>query len=707
MKSRTLLRRITAGLLAVCVLVTSIPDLAYAAATPSDAESEDSSFSDPVDFTTIDGETIISRYEKSFEYCPITPDEVLAYNPRTRFVASTAVIAILTALFAACGLYLSSTDAIKDLASSLDGWIRRAYGNSKTIMTAWAAVLTFEYGVVVKNIKELYPVIKEYFKTALKGYGTDTVDFSYVSGNGSLDVSGPYNTVIYDNLGYSSDPKYKYLGSYSNVDFSRIYDLYLYTNKAAFDYEPVCITCQSDGSVAFFYLTESSYSYYYLRVTYLSVDSSGNRSFYESTSNCTMSFSGLSKYFSLPIFTNVTYAKQYCLYGTLDGQYVSTDNSVSLKADNAWKGLSDNFISSDSINILDEDSSTSLMSALAAAGTVADVQAALKQFGGLTLAADPTVDVEPSIITPAMAYSALSYVVASIAAYSGATLTVDQIDTFITKFYGDYVSGTAALKEDQALQVVRKFVVINGGGDPDDDNDKNKFKVLKPLAISLAAFLAGLGLGGDAADFSQVVEVSPNVQVVPELETDPDTDPSGGTEEGTPDKDTPWLPNITGWLEKLLNVLNAIKDLILSIPSALTTIVTKITEIPDLIRDVGVKILALPDVILEFFTVDTAIVADAYEDLQDTFESRFSGITAIAAFFDFGGYSFSDAPPVFTMAVPDCLKFAFPDQDTIVIMDLTPYATYFYAARTILSASIWVMFVMWLLNQFDVKFHIG
>lgn len=169
----------------------------------------------------------------------------------------------------------------------------------------------------------------------------------------------------------------------------------------------------------------------------------------------------------------------------------------------------------------------------------------------------------------------------------------------------------------------------------------------------------------------------------------------GETQAGEDTDDTvyPWVPDITGWLEKLKQGIDAIRDGISSIPDTLTNILDGIQAIPGQITD--------------FFTVDTVAVSAAFAGLQDTFALKFPLLGQLQSIFSYKGQSFDQTPPVFTMQVPDCLRFAYPNTDTIVVLDLTPYADYFGAARTLLTAALWLMFAQWVLNEFNIKFHVG
>ncbi|WP_227167666.1 hypothetical protein [Enterocloster lavalensis] len=118
------------------------------------------------------------------------------------------------------------------------------------------------------------------------------------------------------------------------------------------------------------------------------------------------------------------------------------------------------------------------------------------------------------------------------------------------------------------------------------------------------------------------------------------------------------------------------------------------------------KLEAIPKAIASFFTLDMAAIETAFKELQSVFNSKFDVLAKLVNIFKDTGRTFSDTPPVFKMQTPDCLRFAI-HEDYITVLDLTGYKDLFFWVRGIMAASIWFAFSKWLLDQFDVKFHIG
>ena len=174
------------------------------------------------------------------------------------------------------------------------------------------------------------------------------------------------------------------------------------------------------------------------------------------------------------------------------------------------------------------------------------------------------------------------------------------------------------------------------------------------------------------------------------------------------------LVNIGTKIDAIPSVLADIRDKIISIPDNIGKELAKLGDwlqtIPGALADIKDQVIAVPKSIAAeisaFFAIDTTRINNSYSDMTNALKAKLSAINQIIDIFDKTNYSFSDTPPVFTMQTPDALKQAV-QSDTIVIMDLTKYTDAFYWCRTILSAVLWVAFGKWVLDQFDVQFHVG
>ena len=179
------------------------------------------------------------------------------------------------------------------------------------------------------------------------------------------------------------------------------------------------------------------------------------------------------------------------------------------------------------------------------------------------------------------AYSHLSYLLSAIATYAGTSVAQSQIDSFISEYYGNYVDGTSARKEEQSQDILAKFVVIQGGnnGSPDDNNkDKNKYKISKKLAEAFGVFLFGAGLISSALDFKNGTAISPTIEVVSAstIEPNPTPNPGGSSSSGIDSS------KLTELLNKIIKSITALPD---SIAESLSEPINNISRLIELLPD--------------------------------------------------------------------------------------------------------------------------
>lgn len=336
-------------------------------------------------------------------------------------------------------------------------------------------------------------------------------------------------------------------------------------------------------------------------------------------------------------------------------------------------------------------------------------------------------------IDQVLSYNALNYILDTIAGHYGVEVDSATKDEFIASAYTDYVQGSSSEKMEQADEVMKKFVIINGTG----GNNNKHFTVLDAV---VSAYVTTLILkhilpeGTAAPEPETEIENIKVVQQLPEPTPDPDPGPNPDPNPN-PDIDI----SLSGILSRLSKILDAILELpakmvnafksgiesiinaitglpeaitnsrlgqwVQSMPQALQDILGQIKTIPDALIELGKGIAAVPGAIIDFFTIDMAQVSSAYSGMSDAFKGKFSALDQVIGVLD-KDYNFSDTIPVIKMGTPDVLKYAIKD-DEIVVMDLTPYANVFQWCRTILSAIMWIAFAHWVMDQFDVKFHVG
>lgn len=167
------------------------------------------------------------------------------------------------------------------------------------------------------------------------------------------------------------------------------------------------------------------------------------------------------------------------------------------------------------------------------------------------------------------------------------------------------------------------------------------------------------------------------------------------------------------WISTIPATLTDIRDKILTIPDSIGKELTKLGDwvqtIPGALAGIKDQVLAVPKAIASeiaaFFAIDTARISNSFDDMTAALKGKLLALNQVIDLFN-TDYNFEDTPPVIRMQTPDILKYAV-QSDQIVIMDLTQFADIFQWCRTLLAAMMWVAFGKWVIDQFDVKFHVG
>ncbi len=154
-------------------------------------------------------------------------------------------------------------------------------------------------------------------------------------------------------------------------------------------------------------------------------------------------------------------------------------------------------------------------------------------------------------------YSRLFYVLRALADKYKISITSAQFNEFIASFYKKYINGTSAEAPDQSKEIMDKFVVINGGKTPNDNNDDNKYNLKKRLVDGFFSFCITAGLITSAPDYSKDTSVKSNVSIdnSDDSSTGGGTNPGGGTNTGG-NTSTGSSTDLSGVLEYLKNILS-------------------------------------------------------------------------------------------------------------------------------------------------------
>ena len=318
------------------------------------------------------------------------------------------------------------------------------------------------------------------------------------------------------------------------------------------------------------------------------------------------------------VFVNEEAISSYYNYDTMGGilnQSVGIlTTQIKLFSHNNLK-FHDSHIYAEKISLpADETSLKSIASSLDSAATFEEVMEVVDKYWQTSR---KKVD-----LTDAVCYSNLQYIVRVLSRYADTAITDEQIDSFVGHFYQTDIDGTSALAEKQAAEIVRQFVVINGGQEPpEDDKNKNKYVIVKRLAAALGLFLVSAGLVSDVPVFEggQTVE---NIELVDSSSELPAPDPDPPSPNPGVD-----LSGILDFLQKILHILTAWAnpaDLIrqmadkLALPGLFESLISAIQDVPQLINgelslpqlfsDLAAQLLALPEPLLEpLFSITQAV----------------------------------------------------------------------------------------------------
>ena len=529
-----------------------------------------------------------SDIEWTFEDYPLTTMSDPEISTYIVGIDDAAYIVIGTCM-AAYGVYAGIKTIKKFASNTLEPWIRRKYGNNETKMKTWQDCLATKAGTTYVGMKVLSSMVGECLGSATwKGneatfkssYMTDTtyawfpasMKDRYIKSatwkahdsDGKLlyqtqaDIVGYYPVSSYKKTAYM-----KYNGSETNTDFSMVQGI-----------------LDNYNEFHALFTIQGCVKYYYNRFYY---DENGETGYYKWTENFPsekMFPASVALNLGL-VFANQDALKSYLLYDTIGGLYTVdgvTSPTETIQVKKTWIGLQENFSKnytvSDSMTVPSTaEASDKLLSSIYASNNESEVISNIAPYW--------KIDKIGSSLSTVQAYSHLSYLLSAIATYAGTSVAQSQIDSFISEYYGNYVDGTSARKEEQSQDILAKFVVIQGGnnGSPDDNNkDKNKYKISKKLAEAFGVFLFGAGLISSALDFNNGTAISPTIEVVSAstIQPNPSPNPGGSSSSGIDSS------KLTELLNKIIKSITALPD---SITESLSEPINNISRLIELLPD--------------------------------------------------------------------------------------------------------------------------
>ena len=408
-----------------------------------------------------------------------------------------AAYIVIGACMAAYGVYAGIKTIKKFASNTLEPWIRRKYGNNETKMKTWQDCLATKAGTTYVGMKVLSSMVGECLGSATWKGNEATFESSYMTdttyawfpasmkdryiksatwkaydSDGKLlyqtqaDIIGNYPVGSYKKTAYL-----KYQGSTANTDFSMLQGILDNENKV-----------QIESGTSF------CVRYYYNRFYY---DEDGETGYYKWTESFPFERkfpASVALNLGL-VFANQDALRSYLLYDTTGGLYTVdgvTSPTETIQVKKTWIGLQENFSKnytvSDSMTVPSTaEASDKFLSSIYASNNESEVISNISPYW--------KIDKIGSSLSTVQAYSHLSYLLSAIATYAGTSVAQSQIDSFISEYYGNYVDGTSARKEEQSQDILAKFVVIQGGnnGSP-DDKTKINIKSVKNLLKHLVFF---------------------------------------------------------------------------------------------------------------------------------------------------------------------------------------------------------------------------
>ena len=502
------------------------------------------------------------------------PERYYGMSPAIAGVDDVALLAIVAVgcVLGAFGIHMASEDIGTFLVGSFKPWLEKRHPDK---MSDFEIFLTG--GAIA--ISEWVPLLGEF----LNGEEVSVKDTGIEYKPAAVPAK-PYfsDRVIEGQTFLRTYTEVKTSSSYTDIRdyyFDSSLDIFcFYVNSSATDPERY-------GLSVYFHSGDSyqagAFTYYY---NHLKNDGYFEYSRSQKASNFLMFIlaSDVNSISDYPVFINRDAALSYMVYGTTGGMINNQALSIiktgaSLLKDNLK--FHQDYTYADSLTLpADEAGLKSIVSSLDTAKTYEEVMEVVDKYWQTSKKKVELSDVD--------CYSNLQYVIRVLSRYAGTAITDEQIDSFISHFYQTNTDGTSALAEKQAGEIVRQFVVINGGNqEPDDDKNKNKYVIVKRFATGLGLFLVSIGLVSDAPVFEggQTIE---NVSLVGSSTELPDPDPD------KPSSPTVDLSGILDFLKQILEILKAwaspssIMDLLkekLSLNVLFGSIVTAINELPSLL----------------------------------------------------------------------------------------------------------------------------
>ena len=509
-----------------------------------------------------------SDIEYTFDEYPLTTMNTSGDSDISTYIVGIddAAYIVIGTCMAAYGVYAGIKTIKKFASNTLEPWIRRKYGSDETKMKTWQDCLATKAGTTYVGMKVLSSMVGECLGSATWKGNEATFESSYITDTTyawfparlkdyyiksatwkALDSNAKpiYQTQADILAGYKvgTYKKTAYLAYYfSNNDIGLLQGIINNNNEYQFDKYEI--------------------DYYYNRYYY---DADGESGYYKWTENFPNNVylpAAVALNLGL-VFASEEALKSYLLYDTTGGLYTVdgvTSPTETIQVKKTWIGLQENFSKnytvSDSMTVPSTaEASDKLLSSIYASDNDAEVISNLNSVW--------KIDRVGTSLTMKESYSHLSYVLAAIAASAGASITSEQIDSFISEYYGKYVDGTSTNVNEQAYSIASNWLsVTNDNGDPDNENkNNNKYTIAQKLASAFVTFLATMHAIDNAFNITDNSDITSNIKVA--ASAGATTNPGTGTG-SNPDVDySGSLGNIASTLTSILSAIGILPSILL------------------------------------------------------------------------------------------------------------------------------------------------
>lgn len=511
----------------------------------------------------------------------------------------TATEWVWETIFSMFGVKVKDSSASQTLSSAITDWIQNSFSgsNKNVLLEVLVNLEKIGWGEILHGMPTLKQAVGEYFASK-KGFGTDAG-----LSNITISIPGSFSNSFSQEYGGNYESHYgagNYVGSaqgYYDHYLDMCFDAFLPSN---FD-NSFNVSAYINGATIEFYIYNPIISRNNCTAQSLDFVIYHKGKFYAYNSNIGIqSVTDLDLYtrsFMFPIYETYNEMQAYLQYGQIglpmngfmdDGSFaqgleLQVNSSPAIQQKSNELNMAD-----DLVLPADADSGAQALENIASATTTDDLAKALADYLRINYIVTDNISKKK--------YDDFIYVLTSLCATAGLTnittsILNDFVDTLVddgeVTIPDDWEDSIISLEEHirhvKAEMIFDEYLRKSGN---DNNNDNNKFKILKRLLISFGAFLLGAGLVSDVPEFVS----SNNIDINDELPSDPSISPK-------PTDDVDNSNTITISLKEIIDSQKQILDLLISFVSDYINSTESLLNYINLIPENIVSKLALSDLL--------------------------------------------------------------------------------------------------------------